>query len=258
MTQRRECPWQIPPTWSWVLAGEITDVVGGGTPRTDDPRLWEGGDIPWITPADLSRHTAVRISKGERSITAAGLTESAARMLPQGTVLMSSRAPVGYAVIAAGPLCTNQGFKSFLPTPALLPDFLYYFIVGNRALLLRYASGTTFQEISGRNAAKIPVPVAPLDEQRRIVAAIEEHLSRLDAAVAALKRALMLLGSVQFDAGTSLVRTARLRQSILKRAFEGRLAPQDLGGESASVLLERVRLARSIGVRPKTTTRSRT
>lgn len=187
-----DVPWRIPDSWSWSAIGDVTEVVGGGTPSTTDPKFWEGGTVPWVTPADLSGYTAMRIAHGSRFITPHGLQGSGAKLLPAGTVLMSSRAPVGYAAIAAQPLSTNQGFKSFSPTPALLPEYLYYFIVGNRRLLLDRSGGTTFQEISGRAAATIPVPIAPVGEQRRIVAAIEEYLSHLDAAVAGLERLKIL------------------------------------------------------------------
>lgn len=130
-------------------------------------------------------------------------------MLPENTVLMSSRAPVGYAAIAGRGLSTNQGFKSFAPTPALWPEYFYYFILGNRRLLLERSSGSTFQEISGRAARTIPIPIAPIAEQRRIVAAIEEHLSRLDASRAGLRRACDLLRS--------------MRTSVLDSAVQARL-----------------------------------
>ena len=206
-------PWRIPATWSWATIGEVATVVGGGTPSTTEPAYWEGGDIPWLTPADLSGYTSMRISSGARPITPAGLRESSARLLPAGTVLMSSRAPVGYVAIASRAVATNQGFKSFLPTPALLPEYLYYFILGNRPLLLARASGTTFQEISGKAAATIPVAIPPIDEQHRIVAAIDEHLSRLDAAVIGFRRALAM--------------TPRYRSAVLEAACEGSLVRGD-------------------------------
>lgn len=200
-------PWRIPESWSWSPIGHVTTVVGGGTPSTTEPKFWDGGTVPWLTPADLSGYTAMRIRSGSRFITTDGLGASGAKMLPTGTVLMSSRAPVGYVAIAAQPLSTNQGFKSFMPTPALLPEYLYYFVLGNRRLLFDRSSGTTFQEISGRAAATVPVPIAPINEQRRVVAAIEEHLSRLEAAAAALKRVRALI--------------PRYRAGVLSAAYNG-------------------------------------
>lgn len=202
-------PWDIPTSWTWSTCGEVGKVVGGGTPRTTEPRYWIDGTVPWVTPADLSGYQSKLISRGQRMITEEGLRRSGAQLLPAGTVLISSRAPVGYAAIAACPLATNQGFKSLILRDSLLPDFFYHFVLGNRQLLLSFASGTTFPEVSGKNAARLPVPIPPLNEQHRIVAAIEEHLSDLDASVAALERVRAAL--------------PRYRAAVLKVACEGRL-----------------------------------
>ena len=227
-------PWSIPNGWSWTKAGEVTDVVGGGTPRSDDTLNFDGGTIPWITPADLSGYRAKYISHGGRSLTERGLAESAARLLPMGTVLFSSRAPIGYVAIAANPVATNQGFKSLVPPPELDPEFLYYYLQRARSLAIDLASGTTFLEISGAKTEKLPLVVAPLPEQHRIVEAIESYFTRLDDAVATLERVQRNL--------------KRYRASVLKAAVEGRLVPTEAelaraegrDYEPASVLLERI------------------
>src|SRR5664280_314740 len=103
-------PWVLPGSWHWATMGEVADILGGGTPRTDHPEFF-GGEIAWVTPADLSGYSAKTISRGARNITEAGLHHSGARLMPVGTVLFSSRAPIGYVAIAANPLATNQGFK---------------------------------------------------------------------------------------------------------------------------------------------------
>lgn len=92
---------ELPPNWKWTTMGEIADVVGGGTPKTNDPTNYESGTISWITPADLSGYTAKHISHGARFITKKGLEESSAKMIPAGTVLFTSRAPIGYVAIAS-------------------------------------------------------------------------------------------------------------------------------------------------------------
>jgi type I restriction enzyme S subunit len=180
-------PWPLPESWKWAKMGDVTTIVGGGTPKTSEPAYF-GGDIPWVTPADLSGYTDKYIGRGARNITEAGLANSGARLMPAGTVLFSSRAPIGYVAIASQAVATNQGFKSFVLKDELLPDFVYYWLQCAKPIAIKLASGTTFLEISGKKAAEIPVPVPPLDEQRRIVAEIEEQLSRLEAGVAALKR----------------------------------------------------------------------
>jgi type I restriction enzyme S subunit len=205
-------PWEIPSHWRWKKLGEVATIVGGGTPRTDRSEYF-GGDIPWITPADLSKYDGKSISRGARSITKQGLEDSGAQLLPAGSVLFSSRAPIGYVAIAENPVTTNQGFKSLVLGDDLLPDFVYYYMKRARGLALSLASGTTFLEISGKKAAQIPFPVAPPDEQRRIVAEVEKQFTRLEAGVAALRRVQANL--------------KRYRAAVLKAACEGRLVPTE-------------------------------
>jgi type I restriction enzyme S subunit len=192
--------------------GAEAQVVGGGTPKTDRAEYF-GGDIPWVTPADLSGYKEKYISAGARNITQDGLNNSGARLMPAGTVLFSSRAPIGYVAIAANPVSTNQGFKSFVLRDGLTSDFVYYYLQYAKKLALELASGTTFQEISGKNAARLPVPVPPLPDQRQIVAEIEKQFTRLDAGVAALRRVQANL--------------KRYRAAVLKAACEGRLVPTE-------------------------------
>jgi len=207
-----DAPWPIPPRWQWKKMGDVATVIGGSTPPTDHNEYF-GGDIPWITPADLSKYTEKTISRGARNITQAGLAHSGARVLPAGTVLFSSRAPVGYVAIASNPVSTNQGFKSFILNDEVRPDFVYYYLQRARDLARSLASGTTFLEISGKKAAQIPIPVPPLDEQQQIVAGIEKQFTRLDAGVASLKGMQIAL--------------KRYRASVLNAACEGRLVPTE-------------------------------
>jgi type I restriction enzyme S subunit len=205
-------PWSVPSHWHWSTMGEVSEIVGGGTPKTDRPEYF-GGAVPWITPADLSGYRAKTISRGSRNITEEGLAHSGARLMPSGTVLFSSRAPIGYVAIAANPVATNQGFKSFVLKPNLDSNFVYYYLQRAKPMAAALASGTTFLEISGKNAARLPIPVPPLTEQRTIVAEIEKQFTRLDAGVAALKRVQANL--------------KRYRASVLKAACEGRLVPTE-------------------------------
>lgn len=202
-------PWGIPSTWRWRRMGEVAKIVGGGTPRTDRSEHF-GGDVPWVTPADLSGYTHKTISRGSRSITQEGLANSGAQLLPTGTVLFSSRAPIGYVAIAANPVTTNQGFKSFVLGEELEPDFVYYYLQRARELAMALASGTTFLEISGKNAARIPVPVPPVQEQRQIVAEIEKQFTRLDTGIASLK--------------STKANLKRYRAAVLYAACDGRLS----------------------------------
>ena len=208
-----ERPPALPAGWYWTTMGEIAEVVGGGTPRTTDPTNFQGGDIPWITPADLSGYAEKYIARGARFITQKGLESSSARLLPAGTVLFTSRAPIGYVAIARNALATNQGFKSFVLKDCVLPEYVYWWLKGSKQRAEALASGTTFLELSGANAKRLPIPVAPMDEQRRIVAELEKQFSRLDEAVANLKRVKANL--------------KRYKAAVLKAAVQGRLVLTD-------------------------------
>jgi type I restriction enzyme, S subunit len=171
----------LPHGWAEATLGEVCEVVSGATPRTTVPEYW-GGEVAWITPEDLSGYEEKTIAGGARRLTSAGYESCSARLMPPGAVLFTSRAPIGYVAIASQPLCTNQGFKSFVPREGLLSDYLYWFLRHATDEMRSRASGTTFPELSKTKAAETRIPIAPVAEQHRIVSAIEEQFSRLDAA----------------------------------------------------------------------------
>ena len=177
-----EQPYKVPGNWCWTRTGSIAEVASGGTPSSSVAEYYEGGTIPWISPADLSGYNDIYISSGAKNITELGLEKSSARLLPADTVCLSSRAPIGYVAITQNPLCTNQGFKNFMPSMCYLPKYLYWYLKGNKELLESYASGTTFLELSGSKAAVVEIPLAPLAEQQRIVDRIESLFAKLDEA----------------------------------------------------------------------------
>src|SRR5438093_10425910 len=114
--------WEVAPEgWKLRPIGEVAKVVGGGTPKTNVAgNFSDESGHPWITPADLTGYQEKRISRGRRFLTDQGLAESSAKYVPKGTVLFSSRAPIGYVAIAANPVTTNQGFRSFVPSDELI------------------------------------------------------------------------------------------------------------------------------------------
>lgn len=179
--ENKETTYNLPDSWIWTTLGEIGIVTSGGTPLSRQPDFW-GGDIAWITPADLSNYKNKYIEQGQRSITKVGLDNSSAKLLPKGTVLFSSRAPIGYTVIAKNEIATNQGFKNLILTKSGYPDYIYYFLLASKQLAESYASGTTFLELSATKFSRIPIPLPPLSEQYRIVEKIEELFSELDKA----------------------------------------------------------------------------
>ncbi|MCP9236549.1 restriction endonuclease subunit S [Lewinella sp. JB7] len=183
---------------------DVGKIVSGGTPKTKIPEYWNG-NISWITPADLSGYSEIYIKRGKKSITKTGLDASSAKLMPKGSVLFSSRAPIGYVVVASEEVATNQGFKSVVPDQNLVSEYLYYYLKSIKPLAESRASGTTFKEISKKVFAELPIPIPPLPEQRAIVAKLERLFAELDRSVAELE--------------TAREKLKVYRQSVLKEAF---------------------------------------
>lgn len=206
-----ENPWNIPDNWIWTRLKAVGNIVSGGTPSTKEPRYW-GNDINWISPADLTGYSSKTISEGAKGLTKLGLQNSSAKLMPAGSVHFSSRAPIGYVVISSQPLATNQGFKSLEPAEAIFNEYVYYYLKGSKQLAEKRASGTTFLELSGTAFGLLPFPLPPTNEQKRIVAKIEELFSELDKGIENLK--------------TAREQLKVYRQAVLKHAFEGKLTEQ--------------------------------
>ena len=145
--------------WVERKISDIGTVVGGATPSTKKPENYEGGNIAWITPKDLSTFSGRYIERGERNITEVGLKSCSTRLLPKNAVLFSSRAPIGYVAIAANEVCTNQGFKSVVPNENTDPLFLFYLLKYNKDKIEGMGSGTIFKEVSGNTMKNIVVNI---------------------------------------------------------------------------------------------------
>ena len=157
----------LPKGWKIKRVDAIGEVIGGGTPSTNVDSFWNG-TIPWLTPADLSNTNRILIRRGSTNISSEGLKRSGATMMPPDTVLVSSRAPVGYLAIAANPICTNQGFKSIVCFEGKTsPYYLFFFLRSNREMLQNYATGATFPELSGNRMKKIKILVPDYQIQHR-------------------------------------------------------------------------------------------
>jgi type I restriction enzyme S subunit len=170
---------KLPDGWAVCRLIDIGQIIGGGTPSTNEPFYWDNGRIPWITPADLSGYNEKYIAEGSRKITGKGLAESSAVLMPAGSVLFSSRAPIGYCVIAKNEVCTNQGFKSVVPHITGMSGYIYYCLKAQIEEIRLRASGTTFKEISGTEFGNTIITLPPLAEQQRIVTAIEAAFQQL-------------------------------------------------------------------------------
>ena len=153
--------------WKTYRLEEIGEIVGGATPSTKDSSNYDG-NIAWLTPKDLSTYNGRYIAKGERSITKQGFESCSCKMLPKGSILFSSRAPIGYVAIAENELCTNQGFKSFIPSQNVDSLFMYYMLKYRKDDIAGLGSGTTFMEVSGSVMKGVEVSIPNLETQRRI------------------------------------------------------------------------------------------
>ncbi|WP_355213224.1 restriction endonuclease subunit S, partial [Nonomuraea sp. NPDC003709] len=173
--------------WEERKLGELSNIVGGGTPSTSNPEYWDG-DIDWYAPAEIGEQSYV--SKSKKTITELGLKKSSARILPVGTVLFTSRAGIGNTAILAKEATTNQGFQSIVPDQNKLDS---YFIFSRTNELKRYGevtgAGSTFVEVSGKQMSKMSIMVPELSEQQKI----GSFFKQLDDTIALHQRKLDLL-----------------------------------------------------------------
>lgn len=165
---------KIPQGWKIGTLSEIGDVIGGGTPSKIKPEYYTDNGIAWITPKDLSTNNCKFTSKGETDISELGYKNSSAKLMPRGSVLFSSRAPIGYISIAKNEICTNQGFKSIVPKKAGT-CFIYYFLRNNTSKIESMASGSTFKEASGGLMKSLEVIIP----SNKILTAFEEAIQPL-------------------------------------------------------------------------------
>ena len=193
-----------PMRWPLKRIGEVCDVVSGATPKTERPELW-GGGIPWATPKDLSELDGWSLDHTARTLTEEGLASCSAAMLPEGSVLLSSRAPIGLVAVAGVPMCTNQGFKNLVCGPGLDPWYLFGWCKIRTTYLQSLGRGATFREISKRIVESIELPLPPMQRQRRF------------------RSRLMSLMSIHRARIQSAQRIADLFGVLLGRAFSGSL-----------------------------------
>lgn len=266
---RIPAPFGIPQSWHWVRLDSVGAIIGGGTPSANEATNFaaSGQGVPWLTPADLGGCPRQFISRGARDLSETGLKNSSATLMPKGTVLFTSRAPIGYVAIAENPISTNQGFKSIVPYISDCSRFVALSMKTFASEINAKAPGTTFKEVSGKIVASVPFPLPPLAEQRRIVAKVDELMAlcdRLDAVRAERETtrdriataSLARLNAPDPDPATFQTHAAfvlnhftplttrpdqikALRQTILNLAVRGKLVAQNPNDEPASELLRR-------------------
>ena len=221
---------QLSEGWVWIALGQCFDVYVGATPRRNREDYWNG-EIAWVSSGEVSFK---RITETRETITTEGLKNSSTDLHPPGTVLLGmigegkTRGQVSILDIYA---CNSQNSAAIRVSEAgASPEFVYYYLWGQYRETRQIGSGNNQPALNKSRVQEIFLPLPPLAEQRRIVAEVERRLSAVQQAEATVE--------------ASLARAERLRQSILKQAFSGRLVPQDPDDEPASVLLERIRAER--------------
>lgn len=218
----------LPPAWGRTQLAEVYDIIGGGTPSTKNDAYW-GGDTPWLTSADLHGPKDIRPRK---SVTEEGIQESATNRVPAGSIIVATRVSLGKVAIADQSLCFSQDCQALVGgEKAVLPNYALHYLTQAAQRFIHESRGTTISGVTKKQLAELPLPLPPLNEQRRIVEKIEELFTRLDAGVAELHEARKRLASY--------------RQAVLRDAFTGKLTQQwreahkgKLG--PASVLLDQV------------------
>lgn len=226
-------PMPAPKGWTWCALESVARLESGHTPSRNFPEYWDGG-IQWIGIPDAREHHGGTIFNTRQTITELGIENSAARLLPKGTVCLSRTASVGYVVEMGREMATSQDFVNFICGPSLRPDFLKYLFIAEKEALLRFGKGTTHTTIYYPEVKAFHVCLPPVPEQRRIVAKLETLQDRSRRAREALDSVPPLL--------------EKLRQSILAAAFRGDLTKdwraKHPNVEPAHKLLERIRTER--------------
>ncbi|MEU8690526.1 restriction endonuclease subunit S [Streptomyces sp. NPDC048665] len=229
-------PWDIPDGWRWATIGKLFKVAVGSTPSRGNSAYW-GGDVPWVSSGEVS---FARISSTRESITVDSITSPEARIHPPGTVMIAmigEGRTRGQAAILDIPAAHNQNCASIrVSETAILPEFVYYFLMARYEETRREASGGNQPALNKGKVENLEIPIPPLGTQRNIVARVqglEEDLRGLREAVT-----------------DGWARASKLRNALLHAAFTGALMPQDPDDEPASVLLDRIRAQRSAEVRP--------
>jgi type I restriction enzyme S subunit len=267
----------LPLSWQWVCLAEVGSIVGGGTPPSGDlDNFTTGGTgIAWLTPADLGKHDGLFVSHGSRDLTEKGLKESSATIMPKGSVLFTSRAPIGYTAISLNDISTNQGFKSVVPYIAECARYIAVYLQAFRPWIDAKASGTTFREVSGKIVAGLPFPLPPIAEQHRIIAKVDELMALCDklemgknerevrrdrlvtASLHQLNTSSEIAEAAQFHLSllprltTRRAHITQLRHTIFNLAVRGKLVSQDTEDKPVEDFLKNIHAEKALLVKDK-------
>lgn len=168
--------------WKKVKLKDVCKIVNGGTPKSNVKEYWEG-EIRWLTPKDMGKLNSKYVDATERQITVEGLDNSSAKLVPENSLILSCRAPIGHVFINSIEMSFNQGCKALIPSAELDINYLYYFVYSSKQLLNDLGTGTTFKEISSKTLGNVEIPLPPLAEQKRIVAKLDATFTEIDKSI---------------------------------------------------------------------------
>ncbi len=194
--------------WEVKTLGEVCEILNGGTPKTKHKEYWDG-NIAWITPKDMGQLNSIFALKTSRTISKLGLQKSSAKLLPKNSIILSTRAPIGYLAINTIEMATNQGCRGIIANEIINNYYLFYFLKNSIDLLNELGVGTTFKELSTKALSSIEIPIPPLKQQKQIVA-------KLDA----LQKQTQ---SLESNYQNQLKSLEDLKKSLLEKAFSGGL-----------------------------------
>lgn len=172
---------EIPDGWRGGTLNDLGQIVGGSTPSTKNPVNFSANGTPWITPNDLSDNQGNKfITRGAQDVSNEGIKDASLKTYPAGTVLLSSRAPIGYMAIARFDLTTNQGFKSFIPSNAYSTAFIYYAVKNSLKAITQYSSGSTFKEVSAAVLKTVKITLPESEVVEKYTSAVDSIFKRQD------------------------------------------------------------------------------
>ena len=183
---------EVPEHWSIVPLKIIAEIVNGATPDSKNTAYWDG-DIAWYTPADIDNTVIKPLSIPQRQITEAGLASCSAKLTPAGSIVISTRAPVGSIGITTTISTTNQGCRSITPAPSMPSMLLASIFAAARSELAQRSNGTTFQELSSESLRALRIPLPPIDERLSIASALDRQTARIDLIIEKTQRSIDLL-----------------------------------------------------------------
>ena len=222
--------------WPTECLGSLGEIVSGSTPKTKIEEYW-GGDLLWVTPAELGKGYNGRIFDTARKLTGSGFESASLRMLPPDTVLLTSRAPIGKVALSGADMCTNQGFKNIVcDRDKLEPEFLYHFLVPRYEQLNALGRGATFKEISKKIVSAIEIPLPPLEEQRRIVEILDAAQALIDQRKEQLGLMDQLVQSLFYEMfGDPVTNLKRWKFSPLSEVLTEIVGGKSVGGEDRQI-----------------------